>query len=63
VGPGPCIDLAFGPTAKNDYWSSTSVINVPTQVALVDFSLGAFVGGIKTPALYVRAVRGVEYLR
>jgi hypothetical protein len=62
-GSPPCFDVAsidpiFGPTAASFYWSSTSVVGVPTFAWFVFFDVGVVSADGKHLSLRVRAVRG-----
>ena len=55
----PCIDPIFGPTTADNYWSSTSVVSIPTNAWIVDFSNGTVSNGDMLRGRFlVRAVRG-----
>ena len=55
----PCIDPIFGPTAADDYWSSTSRAIGPGNVWVVNFDDGFVFTDQKTQVFdRVRAVRG-----
>jgi len=57
-GGVPCIDPTFGPTASDEYWTSTPNGTGPWATWVVNF-LNGVVGVIaKSDASYVRAVRG-----
>ncbi len=65
-GSSPCIDVTFGPTKSNFYWSATSYVSFSTNsVAWWVYFLNGevigptqFFGGLKTQPVQVRAVRG-----
>lgn len=58
-GTSPCVDLIFGPTGSNGYWSSSTSTSVPLsawEVHFLDGSVNWF--NKATSPLWVRAVRG-----
>jgi hypothetical protein len=57
---GPCIDPIFGPTAMDNYWTSTTFAAGAANAWTVDFILGSVSGFGKDVALRVRAVRGSQ---
>ena len=57
-GTSPCIDPIFGPTAADDYWSSTTDITFPDTAWGVDFNVGVASSASKDSFRRVRAVRG-----
>ena len=57
-GHTPCIDVVFGPTAANNYWSSTSDALGPSDAWLVGFNIGNVSIFDKGDSWRVRAVRG-----
>ncbi len=54
----PCIDIVFGPTITDYYWSATTQPGVPTQAWEVPFGNAGDGGGVKSNLNYARAVRG-----
>ena len=53
-----CIDPAFGPSAATLYWTSTTLPEIPSAAASVQFANGGTSFDGKNLALAVRAVRG-----
>lgn len=57
-GINPCIDPAFGPTAAQPYWSSTTHNTSADAAWVVSFDDGSLGAPGKVSPYYVRAVRG-----
>ncbi len=57
-GGAPCVDPIFGPTASNDYWSSSPVANSLHTVWVVSFDNGHVGANGKISINHARAVRG-----
>lgn len=57
-GGAPCIDPTIGPTASDDYWTSTPNWAGPWATCVADFLANTVGVSSKVNAVYVRAVRG-----